>query len=392
MAAIVITAAKRTAIGAFMGSLKDVSAVDLGVAAVSPILAGLVLEDVADVIVGNVLQAGQGMNPARQVALKAGLPVKTPGQTVNRVCGSGLQAVVNAIQGLKAGDGSLYIAGGIESMSRAPFLLPQVRGGNRFGHAEMVDSILSEGLTDPQLNYAMGITAENVAARWNITREQQDCFSLESQRRAAAAKTEGTFTEELIPVNVPGRKGVTVFLQDEHGRADTTLEGLAKLRPAFKPDGGTVTAGNSSGLNDGAAMLAVTTEDYAREHGLPILAEILSYATVGVEPELMGIGPASAVPAALSRAALSLSDIDLFELNEAFAAQSIAVIRELQLDESKVNVTGGAIALGHPIGASGARVLVTLIHALRRKRKALGVASLCIGGGMGIAMVLSAGE
>jgi acetyl-CoA C-acetyltransferase len=392
MAAIVITAAKRTAIGAFMGSLKDVSAVDLGVAAISPILAGLVLEDIADVIVGNVLQAGQGMNPARQVALKAGLPVKTPGQTVNRVCGSGLQAVVNAIQGLKSGDGRLYIAGGIESMSRAPFLLPLARGGNRFGHAEMVDSILSEGLTDPQLSYAMGITAENVAARWNVTREQQDCFSFESQRRAAAAKTEGAFAEELIPVNVPGRKGVTVFMQDEHARADTTLEGLAKLRPAFKPDGGTVTAGNSSGLNDGAAMLAVTTEDYAREHGLPILATILSYATVGVEPELMGIGPASAVPAALSRAALSLSDIDLFELNEAFAAQSIAVIRELQLDASKVNITGGAIALGHPIGASGARVLVTLIHALRRKRKALGVASLCIGGGMGIAMVLSAGE
>jgi acetyl-CoA C-acetyltransferase len=392
MAAIVVTAAKRTAIGAFMGTLKDVSAVDLGVAAISPILAGLVLEDIADVIVGNVLQAGQGMNPARQVVLKAGLPVKTPGQTVNRVCGSGMQAVVNAIQGLKSGDGRLYIAGGIESMSRAPFLLAQARAGNRFGHSEMADSILSEGLTDPQLNYAMGITAENVAARWNITREQQDCFSFESQRRAAAAKTEGAFAEELIPVNVPGRKGVTVFLQDEHARADTTLEGLAKLKPAFKPDGGTVTAGNSSGLNDGAAMLAVTTEDYAKEHGLPILARILSYATVGVEPELMGIGPASAVPAALNRAGLSLSDIDLFELNEAFAAQSIAVIRELQLDASRVNVTGGAIALGHPIGASGARVLVTLIHALWRKRKALGVASLCIGGGMGIAMVLSAGE
>jgi acetyl-CoA C-acetyltransferase len=389
MAAIVITAAKRTAIGAFMGSLKDVPAVDLGVAAVSSILAGLVLEDVADVIVGNVLQAAQGMNPARQVALKAGLPFKTPGQTINRVCGSGLQAVVNAVQGLKSGDGKLYIAGGIESMSRAPFLLPQARAGNRFGHSDMVDSILSEGLTDPQLNYAMGITAENVAARWNITREQQDCFSFESQRRAAAAKAEGAFTEELIPVNVPGRKGVTLFLQDEHARADTTLEGLAKLRPAFKPNGGTVTAGNSSGLNDGAAMLAVTTEDYARDHGLPILARILSYATIGVEPELMGIGPASAVPAALGRAGLSLSDIDLFELNEAFAAQSIAVIRDLQLDASKVNVTGGAIALGHPIGASGARVLVTLIHALRRNRKALGVASLCIGGGMGIAMVVS---
>ncbi len=392
MTSIVISAAKRTAIGAFMGSLKDVSAVDLGVAAVSPILEGLILEDIADVIVGNVLQAGQGMNPARQVALKAGLPLKTPGQTINRVCGSGMQAVVNAVQGLRSGDGRVYIAGGIESMSRAPFLLPQARAGNRFGHAEMVDSILSEGLTDPQLKYSMGITAENVAARWNITREEQDAFSFESQRRAVAAKAEGAFVEELIAVNVPGRKGVTAFSQDEHVRADTTLEGLAKLRPAFKPDGGTVTAGNSSGLNDGAAMLAVTTDDYAREHGLPILATILSYATVGVEPELMGIGPASAVPVALSRAGLSLSDIDLFELNEAFSAQSIAVMRELDLDAAKVNITGGAIALGHPIGASGARVLVTLIHALRRSGKQHGVASLCIGGGMGIAMVLSANK
>jgi acetyl-CoA C-acetyltransferase len=330
------------------------------------------------------------MNPARQVALKAGLPLKTPGQTINRVCGSGLQAVVNAVQGLQSGDGRLYIAGGIESMSRAPFLIPQARAGSRFGHTEMVDSILSEGLTDAQLNYSMGITAENVAVRWKITREEQDAFAVESQRRAAVAKTDGSFIEELIPVNVPGRKGVIVFSEDEHARADTTLQGLAKLRPAFKPDGGTVTAGNSSGLNDGAAMLAVTTEDYAREHGLPILARILSYATVGVEPELMGMGPASAVPVALSRAGLSLPDIELFELNEAFSAQSIAVIRELGLDSSKVNVTGGAIALGHPIGASGARVLVTLIHALRRNGKGLGVASLCIGGGMGIAMVLSA--
>lgn len=390
MTAIVVTAARRTAIGAFMGSLKDVSAVDLGVATVRSMLEGLMLEDVADVIVGNVLQAGQGMNPARQIALKAGLPLKTPGQTVNRVCGSGLQAVINAVQGLQSGDGNLYLAGGIESMSRAPFLLPQARAGSRFGHTEMVDSILSEGLTDAQLNYSMGITAENVAARWKITREEQDAFAVESQRRAAAAKTDGAFAQELTPVNVPSRKSVIAFSQDEHVRADTTLEGLAKLRPAFMQDGGTVTAGNSSGLNDGAAMLAVTTEDYAKEHGLPILAKIMSYATVGVDPELMGIGPASAVPVALSRAGLSLSDVDLFELNEAFSSQSIAVMRELGIDSSKVNITGGAIALGHPIGASGARVLVTLIHALRRTGKEHGVASLCIGGGMGIAMVLSA--
>ena len=390
MSEIVITAAKRTAIGAFMGSLKNVSAVDLGVAVMRQILPGLILDDIADVIVGNVLQAGQGINPARQIVIKAGLPLKTPGQTINRVCGSGLQSVVSAVQGIKSGDGSLYIAGGIESMSRAPYLLPGARAGNRFGHGEMVDSILCDGLTDAQLNYAMGITAENVAERWKITREDQDAFALESQRRAAAAQASGAFREEIVPVNVPGRKGVVVFAEDEHVRPDTTAEALAKLKPAFKPEGGTVTAGNSSGLNDGAALLAVTTEDYAKEHGLPVLARILSYATVGVEPAVMGMGPAAAVPAALIRAGMSLSDIDLFELNEAFAAQSLAVIRTLALDQAKVNITGGAVALGHPIGASGGRILVTLIHALRRSGKQHGVASLCIGGGMGIAMVISA--
>jgi len=390
MPEIVITAAKRTAIGAFMGSLKNVSAVDLGVAVMRQILPGLILDDIADVIVGNVLQAGQGINPARQIVIKAGLPLKTPGQTINRVCGSGLQSVVSAVQGIKSGDGSLYIAGGIESMSRAPYLLPGARAGNRFGHGEMVDSILCDGLTDAQLNYAMGITAENVAERWKITREDQDAFALESQRRAAAAQATGAFREEIVPVNVPGRKGVVVFAEDEHVRPDTTAEALAKLKPAFKPEGGTVTAGNSSGLNDGAALLAVTTEDYAKEHGLPVLARILSYATVGVEPAVMGMGPAAAVPAALIRAGMSLSDIDLFELNEAFAAQSLAVIRTLALDQAKVNITGGAVALGHPIGASGGRILVTLIHALRRSGKQHGVASLCIGGGMGIAMVISA--
>jgi acetyl-CoA C-acetyltransferase len=390
MSAIVITAAKRTAIGAFMGTLKDVSAVDLGVASITPVLHGLVAEDIADVIIGSVLQAGQGMNPARQIVLKAGLPLTTTGQTINRVCGSGLQAVVSAVQALKAGDGKLYLAGGVENMSRAPFLLTQVRGGHRFGHGEMIDSILSEGLTDPLLSYSMGITAENVAERFKITREEQDAFAVESQRRAAAAQTSGAFANEIVPVNVPSRKGAIVFEQDSHVRADTTLEGLAKLRPAFKPTGGTVTAGNSSGLNDGAAMLAITTEDYAKEHGLPILAKVLGYASVGVEPEEMGLGPASAVPLALQRAGLGLSDIDLFELNEAFAAQAIAVVRELGVDDAKVNISGGAIALGHPIGASGARCLTTLIHGLRRAGGKHGVTSLCIGGGMGIAMVISA--
>ena len=390
MEAIVITAAKRTAIGTFMGSLKDVPAVDLGVAALTPILQGLVPDDIEDVIVGNVLQAGQGMNPARQIALKAGLPQKVPGQTINRVCGSGLQAVVSAVQGLKAGEGKLYIAGGIENMSRAPYLLPQARAGNRFGNAEMIDSMLNDGLSDAKLKYSMGITAENVASRWKILREDQDAFALESQRRASSAQSSGAFAEEIVPVNVPARKGTVVFDKDEHVRADTTAEGLAKLRPAFKPDGGTVTAGNSSGINDGAAMLAVTKESYARDHGLPVLAKILGYATVGLEPEVMGMGPACAVPIALSRAGLTMADMDLFELSEAFAAQAVAVIRDLGADPERVNVFGGAIALGHPIGASGARVLISLIHALRSRGKEHGVASLCIGGGMGIAMVVSA--
>jgi acetyl-CoA C-acetyltransferase len=389
MSAIVITAAKRTAIGAFLGSVKDVSAVDLGVAVLNQILPGLNQDDIADVIIGNVLQAGQGMNPARQIVLKAGLPKKTPGQTVNRVCGSGLQAVVSAVQGVKSGDGLLYIAGGVESMSRAPYYLLTARSGSRFGHGEMVDAILSDGLTDAQLKVAMGITAENVAGKWNISRQDQDAFALESQRRATAAKASGAFKEEIVPVSVPSRKGPVIFEEDEHVRPDTTAEALAKLRPAFKPEGGTVTAGNSSGLNDGAAMVTVTTEDYAKEHGLPILARVLSYATVGVEPEVMGIGPAAAVPAALERAGLTLADIDLFELNEAFAAQAVAVVRSLGVDPAKVNITGGAVALGHPIGASGTRVLVTLIHALRRTGKRYGVASLCIGGGMGIAIVIS---
>jgi acetyl-CoA C-acetyltransferase len=390
MSAIVITAAKRTAIGAFLGTLKDVPAVDLGVAVTQQVTSGLVLDDIADVIVGNVLQAGQGMNPARQIIFKAGLSLQTPGQTVNRVCGSGLQSVVSAVQALKSGDGKLYLAGGIENMSRAPYLLPSARAGARYGHNEMVDSILSEGLTDAKMRYAMGVTAENVATAWNITRADQDAFALESQQRAIAAKASGAFAEEIVPVSVPGRKGAIIFSEDEHVRADTSAEALAKLRPAFQTDGGTVTAGNSSGLNDGAAMVVVTTEDYAKEHGLPVLARILSYASVGVEPEVMGIGPAVAVPEALRRAGLSLKDIDLFELNEAFAAQALAVVRQLDVDPARVNLHGGAIALGHPIGASGTRVLVTLIHTLRETGKKLGVASLCIGGGMGIAMVIAA--
>lgn len=389
METLVITAARRTPIGTFMGSLAEVSSADLGVTAAKAVLDGVNAEEVADVIVGNVLQAGQGMNVARQIAIKSGLPQHVPGQTVNRVCGSGLQAVVSAVQGLRAGDGKLYLAGGTESMSRAPYLLPRARQGYRLGHAQALDSILSDGLTDVFHDVHMGITAENIAEQWNLSREEQDAFAVESQRRAAAAIDSGAFVDEVVPVEVPGKKGATLFERDEHVRPGTTPEALAKLKPAFKKEG-TVTAGNASGLNDGAAMLAVSTEEYARANGLPILAEITSYAAIGVDPRIMGIGPAKAVPVALERAGMKVADVDLFELNEAFAAQSLAVVRDLGVDPAQVNVTGGAIALGHPIGASGARVLVTLVHALRRSGKETGVASLCIGGGMGIAMVIRA--
>lgn len=385
---MVIVAAKRTPIGSFMGGLKDVSAAELGIAAARGVLDGVKGEDIADVIVGNVLQAGQGMNVARQIGRGAGLPDSVPGITVNRMCGSGLQAVVSAMQGLKAGDGQLYLAGGTESMSRAPYLLPKAREGYRLGHGEVQDSILVDGLTDVFGGYHMGITAENIAEQWNLTREMQDAFALESQTRAAAAQEGGHFADELVSVEVPSRKGPVQIDKDEYPRA-TTAEALAKLKPAFKKDG-TVTAGNASGINDGAAMLVVATEEYAQANGLPILAEIVSYANIGVDPSIMGIGPAKAVPVALEKAGMTVADVDLFELNEAFSAQSLAVVHDLKADPAKVNITGGAISLGHPIGASGARVLVTLIHQLRRTNKETGVASLCIGGGMGIGMVIRA--
>ncbi|MBZ9751006.1 acetyl-CoA C-acetyltransferase [Deinococcus sp. HMF7604] len=388
MSKLVIVAARRTPIGNFMGSLKDVSAADLGVTAAKAVLEGVDGADIADVIVGNVLQAGQGMNVARQIGIGAGLPHDVPGLTVNRVCGSGLQAVVSAAQGIRAGDGQLYLAGGTESMSRAPYLLPRAREGYRLGHAQALDSIISDGLTDVFGGYHMGVTAETIAAQWQLSREDQDAFALESQTRAAAALAGNFFADELVSVEVPGKKGPTTFASDEYPRA-TSAEALAKLKPAFKKDG-TVTAGNASGINDGAAMLLIASEAYAQAHGLPVLAEVASYAAIGVDPAVMGIGPAKAVPIALDRAGLSVSDVDLFELNEAFAAQSLAVVRDLGADPARVNVTGGAVALGHPIGASGARVLVTLIHQLRRLGKETGVASLCIGGGMGIAVVVRA--
>ena len=386
----VIVAAKRTPIGTFLGSFAEFSAVDLGVAATKAVLGNLPHADIADVIVGNVLQAGLGMNVGRQIAVHVGLPHDIPGQTVNRVCGSGLQAVVSAVQALKASDGLVYLAGGTENMSMAPYLLLKARSGYRYGNGELVDAVQKDGLTDVFHNCAMGVTAENIASAWKITREEQDAFAVESQRRAAEAQNIGAFNAEIVSISVPSRKGPVEVSKDEHIRPGTTVEALAKLRPAFQPEGGTVTAGNSSGLNDGAAMLVITNEEYARASGLPILAEVLSYAVAGVDPAVMGIGPAAAVPAALKRAGMTIADIDLFELNEAFAAQSIAVVRELQIDPAKVNPRGGAIALGHPIGASGARVLVTLIHELHSLKKEIGAAGLCIGGGMGIAMIVRA--
>lgn len=386
----VILGARRTPIGSFLGAFKDVPAVDLGIAAAAPLLSEVQGSDIADVIVGNVLQAGQGMNPARQIALRSGLPQAVPGQTVNRVCGSGMQALVSAMQGIAAGDGRLYLAGGAENMSRAPFLSLDMRTGRKMGDAALLDGLTHDGLTDPTHSYHMGITAENIAERWKITREEQDAFALESHRRATAAMDQKIFADEIVPVDVPGRKGSVRVESDESVRPDTSMEALAKLKPVFKRDGGTVTAGNASGLNDGAAMLTVASEEYAAAHGLAPLAEIVSYAAIGVDPALMGIGPTAAVPLALKRAGLQIQDIDIFELNEAFAAQSLAVVRDLGIGMERVNISGGAIALGHPIGASGARVVVTLAHALRRQNKELGVASLCIGGGMGIAVVVRA--
>jgi acetyl-CoA C-acetyltransferase len=389
----VIVSACRTPIGAFGGALKDVSAVDLGSVVIKEAIvrAGVAPADVGDVVMGCVLQAGNGMNVARQAALKAGLPIDTPGETINRVCGSGLQAVVHAVEAIGVGYVDTIVAGGTESMSNAPYLLKGARWGYRMGNAEAIDSMIAEGLTCAMSACHMGMTAEEVARRYGVSREDQDAFAAASQTRATQAIQGGMFKAEIVPVPVPQRKGDAVlFDTDEYPRAGTTPEKLAALKPAFLKKDGTVTAGNASGINDGAAALVVTTADKARALGTPPLARIMAYASVGVDPMVMGIGPVSAVRKALDRAGLTIGDIDLFELNEAFAAQSIAVIREFGVDPARVNVHGGAIALGHPIGASGARVLTTLVYALKARKLRYGVASLCIGGGMGIAMVVEA--
>ncbi len=403
----VIVSACRTPIGSFGGVLKDVGAASLGAIVIREALARAArrpdqdgtgdhadgvgdVGDVDDVIMGCVLQAGLGMNVARQAALEAGLPVTVPAETVNRVCGSGLQAVVHAVEAIGVGRSELVVAGGTESMSGAPYLLPRVRWGLRMGHGQVLDSMLQEGLTCAINDCHMGLTAEEVADRYGVSRSEQDGFAAESQRRAERAIADGAFRTEIVPVEVAQRRGpAAMFEVDEYPRAGTTQAKLAGLRPAFKPTG-TVTAGNASGLNDGAAALVVASADRAARMAARPLARVVSYAITGVDPMVMGIGPVSAVREALGRAGRRVEEVDLFELNEAFAAQSVAVVRELGVDSDRVNVNGGAIALGHPIGASGARILTTLLYSMQARRAALGVAALCIGGGMGIAIVVEA--
>ena len=387
----VILSACRTAIGAFGGSLKDVSAADLGAVVIREAISRAQVEpaSIGDVIMGCVLQGGAGMNVARQAALRAGVPKEVPCETVNRVCGSGLQAVVHAVEAMQTGYIDLAVAGGTESMSGAPYYLKGARWGYRMGHAEVSDSVLAEGLTCAIEGCHMGVTAENIVERFGISRADQDAFAAESQSRAEQAIANGSFKNEIVAVEIAKKKGEsTRFETDEHPRRGTTVQTLAGLKPAFKKDG-SVTAGNASGINDGAAALVVASEARARQLGRTPLAKVISFACTGVDPAIMGMGPVTAVRKAIERAGLSNKDIDLFELNEAFAAQALAVARELGIDPAKVNTRGGAIALGHPIGASGARILTTLIHALRARGGGKGIASLCIGGGMGIAMVVS---
>jgi acetyl-CoA C-acetyltransferase len=386
---VVILSAVRTAIGTFNGTLQDIPAVKLGEITVREALkrAGISGQEVNDLIFGCVLQGGQGQNVARQVAIQSDLPVDVPAMTINHVCGSGLRAVMLAAQAIMAGDADVVIAGGTENMSAAPYLLPKARGGYRMGHAEMLDLMILDGLWDIFNNYHMGITAENIAERYDLSQEAQDEFAYQSQVRAQVAIESDAFVDEIVPVPVPQRKGDPVmFKQDEHPRK-TELDKMAKLRPAFKKDG-TVTAGNASGINDGAAALVIASAEKAKTLGIEPLVTIRGYATAGVEPSVMGLGPIPATRKALQKANWNIDDLDLIEANEAFAAQSLAVMRDLELDPNKTNVNGGAIALGHPIGASGARILVTLIHALRNRNRQRGLATLCIGGGMGVAMLI----
>ncbi|KAF0816919.1 MULTISPECIES: acetyl-CoA C-acetyltransferase [unclassified Cytobacillus] len=387
---VVIVSAVRTAIGSFNGSLKDVSAPELGAIAIKRALekAGVTPDQIDEVILGNVLQAGLGQNTARQAALKAGLPESVSAMTINKVCGSGLKAVHLAAQAILAGDAEAVIAGGMENMSQAPYILKNARNGFKMGDQKLIDSMISDGLWCSFNDYHMGVTAENLCSKYELSREEQDKFAADSQAKAAKAIEEGKFKDEIVPVEIPQRKGdPIVFDTDEYPKKGTTAEKLAGLRPAFRKDG-SVTAGNASGINDGAAVLLVMSRKRADELGLKPLVTIRGNASAGVDPSIMGIGPVAAVKKALEKASVSMDELELIEANEAFAAQSLAVDRELRFNKEILNVNGGAIALGHPIGASGARILVTLIHEMQKRQAKKGLATLCIGGGQGVATVV----
>lgn len=389
MKEVVIVSAVRTAIGKFGGSLKDVSAADLGALVIKEALnrANVKPELVDEVIMGNVISAGLGQNVTRQAIIKAGIPEEVPGFTINKVCGSGLRTVSLAAQIIKAGDADVVVAGGMENMSAAPYILPTTRWGQRMGNGTVVDTMIKDGLWDAFNDYHMGITAENIAEKWGLTREMQDEFAVSSQNKAEAAIKEGKFKDEIVPVVIKTRKGEVVFDTDEFPRYGATIEGMTKLKPAFKK-GGTVTAGNASGINDGAAALVVMSAEKAAELGIKPMAKIVSYGSKGLDPAIMGYGPFHATKKALEKANLTVEDIDLIEANEAFAAQSLAVAKDLKFDMNKVNVNGGAIALGHPVGCSGARILTTLLYEMQKRDAKKGLATLCIGGGMGTAIII----
>jgi len=390
MREVVIVSAVRTPVGSFLGALGQISAADLGGLAIAEAIkrAGIKPEQVDEVIMGNVIQGGLGQNTARQASMKAGIPIEVPSWTLNKVCGSGIKSVVCAAQAIIAGDADIVVAGGMESMSLAPYALPKARTGYRMGNNTVVDTMITDGLTDAMNNVHMGITAENIAEQFGFSREEQDHYAVSSQNRTEAAIKAGKFVEEIVPVSIPQRKGDPVVVsQDEFPRFGATYEGLAKLKGAFKKDG-TVTAGNASGINDGAAAVVVMSREKALELGLTPLATITSWGSAGVDPLIMGTGPIPASRKALKKAGLKIEDIDLVEANEAFASQSLICAKELKLDMAKTNVNGGSIAIGHPVGASGTRILVTLLHEMKRKNAHRGLATLCIGGGQGIAMIV----
>jgi acetyl-CoA C-acetyltransferase len=390
---VFIVGATRTPVGSFCKSLTNISAVELGSIVISSVVkkSKIYPEKVDQVIMGNVLQAGLGQNPARQASIRASLPLKTSATTINKVCGSGLKAVCLAAEMIKAGDADIVVAGGMENMSQAPYLIDKARTGYKMGHGKLIDSMIHDGLWDIFNDYHMGIAGENLAEKYSITRQMQDEFAFHSQQKYAQALKQGKFKEEITPVLIGNKDTGTIFEQDEFPKPDTTIEKLSKLRPVFKKNG-TITAGNASGINDGAAAVVLASEDAVRKMSLEPVAEIISYGESGIDPSLMGLGPVPATKIALEKAQLSIDDIELIEINEAFAAQVLAVIKETSWDMKKINVNGGAIAIGHPIGASGARILVTLLYEMRRRKAKYGLSTLCIGGGEGISMIIKGCE